>query len=311
MPRRDGSALAATRADVIQRSGLDVLGPLTRVGSAALITPTGILERRSIRDSSLVRLDGEKRAEDDTDGWTLAGHSVVYNRWTEIGYWWKFREKIAPGAATKTIAENDIRSCFNHDPTWVLGRTKSGTHRLSEDDTGVAFETDLDPDDPHGQSVRAKVKRGDVDGCSFWFEVLREEWTYATDENGLDMDECVITEFRMHEDGPVTFPAYEETDVTTRTAELFLRSVGDVDERRAADLASELAADPIAFLERHRDLLARASAGSTPPVATRAADEAPGTETDRTPPSGHLRDLQRQMELLSARTGLPLTKENS
>jgi HK97 family phage prohead protease len=307
MRRRDGSAVRTNRADVVQRSGLDVLGPLTRFGPSAVVTPTGLLERRSVRQPGLVEIRAEG---DDDESWTIGGHSVVFDVWTEIGYWWRYREKIAKGAASKTIAEGDIRSCFNHDPTWLLGRTKSGTHRLSEDDIGVAFETDLDPTDPHAQSLRSKVKRGDVDGCSFWFEVLREEWTYADDENGLEMDECVITEFRMFEDGPVTFPAYEETDVSARTAELFLRSV-DVEPERAASLAAEMAADPVRFVECHRDLLTRQHANPTPPHPSRAAEEAPGTESDRTPPSGHLRNAQRHMELLSARTGLPITRENT
>ena len=308
MTRRDGATRAASRTDAIQRSGLDVLGPLTRNGPSALLTPTGILERRSVRQPGLVQLQAA-RAEGDEESWTIGGHSVVFDVWTEIGYWFRWREKIAKGAAAKTIAENDIRSCFNHDPTWLLGRTKSKTHRLSEDDVGVAFETDLDSTDPHAQSVRAKVMRGDVDGCSFWFQVLREEWTYADDENGLEMDECIITEFRMFEDGPVTFPAYEETDVSARAAELFLRSVG-ADPEHAAGLADEMAEDPVRFVEAHRDLLARRQTAPTIEPA-RAASEAPGSGTDRTPPSGHLRHASHEMELLSARTGLPYTERET
>lgn len=286
MPRRsDGTE--CPRLEILQRAGLDTIGPLTRFGPSAAATPTGLLERRSIKRPNLVKL----RAEGDgVESWTIAGHSVLFNVWTEIGYWYKYRERIAPGAAAKTIAEGDIRSCFNHDPTWLLGRTKANTHRLEEDEIGVAFETDLNADDPHGQSVRAKVDRGDVDGCSFWFRVLREEWTYADDDNGLDMDECTITEFQMFEDGPVTFPAYEETDVALRMAAPMLR----------AELAVDLddAAHPVLRALRDGKPLV---APKTEP--TRAASKAPGTGGNDTPAQSHL-SRTREHELLAARLGL-------
>ena len=52
----------------------------------------------------------------------------------------------------------------------MLGRTKSGTLRLFDEPQGLRFELDL-PDSPLGENVQRAVKRGDIDGASFRFEV--------------------------------------------------------------------------------------------------------------------------------------------
>jgi len=108
----------------------------------------------------------------DTRGKTVVGYAAVYDVLSEdLG---GHREKIAPGAFADLVG-TDVRALLNHDPNEVLGRTKSGTLRLFDEQRGLRFELDL-PDSPLGQNVREAVRRGDVDGASFRFEVGADQW---------------------------------------------------------------------------------------------------------------------------------------
>ena len=149
------------------------------------------------------------------DGSTLVGHAAVFNTVIDLGY---FREQILPGAFKKTLADNaDVRALFNHDPNIILGRTKSGTLKLREDDTGLLSEISM-PDTTHGHDLMASVKRGDIDQMSFAFQAVQEKWD-ETDENNPIR---TITEARLFDVSPVTYPAYPTTDVSARSAEAIL-----------------------------------------------------------------------------------------
>ena len=56
----------------------------------------------------------------------------------------------------------------------MLGRNQAGTLRLSEDDTGLAYEIDL-PDTQAARDVYALIERGDVSQSSFAFKVVKEQ----------------------------------------------------------------------------------------------------------------------------------------
>lgn len=88
-----------------------------------------------------------------------------------------YTEVIRRGAFTKTLSENaDVPFKVNHDGI-TLARTKSGTMRLSEDDTGLYVEADLDLRSPEVQTLRSAMDRGDLDEMSFGFRVIRQEWS--------------------------------------------------------------------------------------------------------------------------------------
>lgn len=161
----------------------------------------------------------------------LVGHAAVFNTEAKIGRW--FRERIAPGAFRRAIAEDDVRALFNHDEDWVLGRNRAGTLRLSEDEVGLAIE--ITP--PDTQLVRdlvmAPIARGDVTQMSFGFRMLREEW----DESG-DVPLRTLLEVELFDVSPVTFPAFATTDVTLRTLESRRsQAQADIERRAAARLA--------------------------------------------------------------------------
>jgi HK97 family phage prohead protease len=141
----------------------------------------------------------------------IAGYAAVFNTPTDIGY---FREQIAPGAFTKAIADKqDVKCLFNHDPNKVLGRTKSGTLRLAEDNTGLKYECDIDQSTSVGKDVHAHIERGDVDQCSFGFVVRDEDISY--DKEGTPTR--TIKQADLFDVSPVTYPAYPTTSVEARS----------------------------------------------------------------------------------------------
>lgn len=180
----------------------------------------------------------------------IVGHAAVYGQWTTLyeGRYWVWREKIAPGAFSRAIKEDqDVRALWNHDANFVLGRTRSGTLKLREDDTGLL--TDTTP--PDTQTVRDLVltpmERGDVDGMSFAFLPLKgdkvvrtedEDGTVTIDSGGERVtlryegekliEERVVMDADLFDVSPVTYPAYQGTDVG-------LRAVGPDIETRARE----------------------------------------------------------------------------
>jgi len=112
------------------------------------------------------------RAESSGDVLQLSGYAAKYNsKSTDLG---GFREQIAPGAFDKALRENaDVRALKNHDANYVLGRTKSGTLRLSTDSVGLRFTVDLPPTQ-YAMDLHTAVKRGDMDQCSFAFKALED-----------------------------------------------------------------------------------------------------------------------------------------
>jgi HK97 family phage prohead protease len=144
----------------------------------------------------------------------IVGHAAVYNRWSEdLG---GFRERVLPGAFTKSLVDGDVRALFNHDPNFLLGRTKSGTLTLSDEAKGLHFEATP----PDTQTIRDLVlepmKRGDVDQCSFAFSVPAggDSWREPMQPGGLY--ERDLVDVRLFDVSPVTFPAYPQTDVAVR-----------------------------------------------------------------------------------------------
>src|SRR2546427_740708 len=85
-------------------------------------------------------------------GNNIEGYAAIFNSLSEdLG---GFRERIRTGAFARAIREKqDCRALFNHNPNMILGRTRSGTLRLSEDGTGLLFDCNL-PDTSAGRDVR-------------------------------------------------------------------------------------------------------------------------------------------------------------
>jgi HK97 family phage prohead protease len=148
----------------------------------------------------------EKRAEGETR--TLVGYAAVFNSPTDIGGWWT--ETIAPGAFASQLAA-DVRALVDHDTGRVIGRTKSGTLRLSEDAKGLRIEIDV-PDTTNGNDLWVLVERGDISGMSFGFRVTKETW-----DETIDPPVRTIQAVELMEVSACAFPAYDDTEIGKRS----------------------------------------------------------------------------------------------
>ncbi len=156
----------------------------------------------------------EVRAAPEGDGLRFSGYAAKFDRWSEdLG---GFRERIAPGAFSEAVAADDVRCLLNHNPDRVLGRTRSGTLRLFEDNVGLRFEVDA-PDVGWARDLRESVWRGDIDQCSFAFEALADDWIWA-DSGSKALDERTVRRAKLYDVSIVTYPAYTDTVASVRSA---------------------------------------------------------------------------------------------
>lgn len=139
----------------------------------------------------------------------LEGYAAVFNQMSEdLG---GFRESIVPGAFAATIAADDVRGLWNHDPNFVLGRNRANTLELSEDSTGLLYRI-TPPDTQWARDLMVSISRGDVNQSSFGFQTLKDEWQGS--ENGRTRS---LIEVKLFDVSPVTFPAYPQTAVGVRS----------------------------------------------------------------------------------------------
>ena len=142
----------------------------------------------------------------------ISGYFNVFSDVYEIGP--GMTESVDRHAFDNTLA-GDIRALTNHDTTLVLGRTKAHTLELRVDEHGLWGDVTINPNDQDAMNLYERVKRGDVDQCSFGFNIVSEE-TEFRDDGSIHWR---ITEVELHEVSVCTFPAYEDTNVSARQAQ--------------------------------------------------------------------------------------------
>ena len=186
--------------------------------------------KKTERRTFTVRNIETREAEDGT--MRMAGYAAVFN---EASLPLPFIERIAPGAFSKTLQETpDVRLLANHEGL-PMARTKNGTMRLYEDETGLYFEAEL-ANTQEARDLYTLVSRGDVDQMSFAFRVIRQNWS-------KDRTERTLTEVSLA-DGDVsivTYPAYTATSVEAREA--LKKAVLEIKEGR------EVSGDSLLVLE--------------------------------------------------------------
>ena len=186
------------------------------------------MERRNFQKPAKI----EVREDDNSK--VMTGYAAVFYRedvpGTEFGLWDNYVERIMPGAFDRALAEgDDVRALFNHDSNHILGRTKSGTCRLSVDEIGLRYEVDL-PDTQVGRDVETSIKRGDLDGSSFAFIV---DGVNHRSDGQKDIRE--INSVTLMDVGPVSYPAYTATTTDCRGAEADLEAWQAKERKRVRD----------------------------------------------------------------------------
>lgn len=142
----------------------------------------------------------------------ISGYFAVFNSEYEI---WPGAVEMVAETAFDGALSADIRCLIDHNTRLVLGRNKAGTLALKVDSRGLWGEVEINPKDQDAMNLYERVKRGDVDQCSFGFEILDEEF-----QDLGDSVRWIIKKVKLYEVSVVTFPAYEETSVTARKRQL-------------------------------------------------------------------------------------------
>lgn len=167
-------------------------------------------EQKQIRN---LPCDLKTRAEPEGEQKIIEGYFAVFNRETELfpGAY----EMIAPEAFHSTLG-SDIRALANHDTTLVLGRNKAGTLELKTDSHGLYGKITINDKDTDALNLYERVKRGDVNQCSFGFYITAEETEWRDDGTV----KWTIKEVELLEVSVCTFPQYEDTGVQARGKEV-------------------------------------------------------------------------------------------
>ena len=143
----------------------------------------------------------------------ISGYFAVFNKVYEV-----FKgctESIAPGAFTDEL-HSDVRALINHDTRLVIGRTIPGTLELREDEIGLWGDVAINPKDSEAMNCLARVERGDVSQCSIGFDIIDEGHEIL--ENGTH--HYTIRKVKLYEVSCCTFPAYEDTAISARKADI-------------------------------------------------------------------------------------------
>ena len=143
------------------------------------------------------------------DSRRVEGYAAVFESRTDMGW---YQEEIARGAFDGADMSN-VRALFNHNPDKLLASSASGTLSLDIDERGLKYAFDM-PNTSTGNDLLEMMRRGDLTQSSFAFRVLEQTWT----ETEGKPDVRTITKIEgVYDVSPVTYPAYEDTDVALRS----------------------------------------------------------------------------------------------
>lgn len=210
------------------------------------------------------------RDEAQDDGLTFAGYGAVFNSPTRIDSWeGTFDEVIAPGAFRKSLKDRTPKFQFDHGHHSLIGSVPIGViEEIYEDERGLYVSARL------GRHIlidliREAIATGAIDGMSFRFSVVRDEWRDAEGKivKPEDIEDALWTgsrgvllrtlkEVKVAEVGPVVWPAYPDTTASVRSIEIDVDRLNEPEQRK-----------------RLGELLLRADAADSAPQRGESDDE--------------------------------------
>lgn len=166
------------------------------------------------------------RASEDEKNLIIEGYFALYENETELfeGVY----EVLSRGAFEGSL-KNDIRALWNHDSMYVLGRNKNDTLELKSDEKGLYGVVTL-PNTQYAKDLYTLIQRGDVDQCSFGFNILDE----TVEELADGSYRWRINKIDLHEISVVTFPAYENTSINARSKQIEQMEKRKIDAKKEA-----------------------------------------------------------------------------
>lgn len=155
----------------------------------------------------------EFQTREADDGLYIEGYFAVF----DSPYWlWDTAFETIDRGAFDLSVDTDVRALTNHDSTLVLGRTSVGSLELRVDERGLYGVIRVNREDSDAMNAYARVKRGDVSQCSFGFDILDEYQELR--EDGITVFH--LRRVKLWEVSVCTFPAYEDTGVSARMAQV-------------------------------------------------------------------------------------------
>ena len=141
----------------------------------------------------------------------IEGYAAVYGVEADIG---SFKETISRGAFDNVLNnENlDCRALINHDPSLIIGRTKSGSLELTSDDVGLKYRVKLG-NQQYATDLYESIQRGDISQSSFAFTIKNQTWNESRSKRSVD-EVAVLLDV-----SPVCYPAFREATVVARDEE--------------------------------------------------------------------------------------------
>lgn len=173
------------------------------------------MKNDGIERRDMLLQDLELRVDGDTGAPTVEGYAAVWDSLSETLFEWnegRFREKVAKGAFAKTIREQNVPLLVEHADL-PLATTRAGTLQLTEDERGLRFSSMLEPSDPDVMRLIPKMRRGDMNKCSFGFVPVRETWDEKAKPRVRTLHEVKLFDVSI-----VARPAYSATEAKVRKA---------------------------------------------------------------------------------------------
>lgn len=155
-----------------------------------------------------------KTRESENGDKYIEGYFIRFNEETEL--WPGVFEEVAPESIDNSLKNNDIRALFNHDTGFVLGRTGNNTVKLKKEKEGLYGSVKINLKDSQALDAYARIERGDVNACSFGFNIIKED--IHDREDGTV--KFTLREIDLHEVSPCTFPAYPTTSIQARKKDI-------------------------------------------------------------------------------------------
>lgn len=162
----------------------------------------------------------------DDDQMKISGTAVVFGKQSEnMGFY----ETITRDALNGVDLSN-VLLLYNHDFGNILARTSANNLNLSLDNEGLHFEATL-PNTTLARDVYADIQAGNVQGCSFGFQIADEgdEWTVENRTQFHTINQISeVVEISL-----TPIPAYTQTSVgVQRSLERRIKEDKKMDEKK-------------------------------------------------------------------------------